>query len=76
VHRPWPVPDRPWIMTQTWHDLLFAHWPIDPDLLARKLPPELPKVWPIASGIVAQIFPGSFLNPVRRCGRRSPSRAA
>jgi len=29
-------------MTQTWHDLLVAHWPIDPRLLARKLPPELP----------------------------------
>ena len=29
-------------MTQSWHDLLFAHWPIDPGVLARKLPPELP----------------------------------
>jgi uncharacterized protein len=29
-------------MTQTWHDLLFAHWPIDPSVLARKLPVELP----------------------------------
>jgi uncharacterized protein YqjF (DUF2071 family) len=27
-HRPWPLPDAPWIMTQTWHDLLFAHWPV------------------------------------------------
>jgi uncharacterized protein len=25
AHRPWPLPDRPWIMTQTWQDLLFAH---------------------------------------------------
>lgn len=24
------MPERPWAMTQTWHDLLFAHWPIDP----------------------------------------------
>jgi uncharacterized protein YqjF (DUF2071 family) len=29
-------------MTQSWHDLLFAHWPIDPAVLARKLPVELP----------------------------------
>jgi uncharacterized protein YqjF (DUF2071 family) len=29
-------------MTQSWHDLLFAHWPIDPSVLARKLPVELP----------------------------------
>ena len=27
-HRPWPPPDRPWVMAQTWHDLLFAHWPV------------------------------------------------
>ena len=42
AHRPWPVPDRPWLMTQSWHDLLFAHWPIDPGVLARELPVELP----------------------------------
>lgn len=42
AHRPWPVPDGPWIMTQSWHDLLFAHWPLDPGVLARKLPVELP----------------------------------
>ena len=29
AHRPWPMPDAPWIMTQTWNDLLFAHWPVD-----------------------------------------------
>ncbi len=37
-HRPWPMPDLPWIMTQTWHDLLFAHWPIDPRKLREKVP--------------------------------------
>jgi uncharacterized protein YqjF (DUF2071 family) len=26
-------------MTQTWHDLLFAHWPIDPGVLRAKVPP-------------------------------------
>ena len=29
VHRPWPMPPAPWLMTQTWHDLLFAHWRVD-----------------------------------------------
>ncbi len=24
-HRPWPVPGRPWVMGQTWDDLLFIH---------------------------------------------------
>ena len=37
-HRPWPMPERPWIMTQTWRDLLFAHWPIDVDLLRPLVP--------------------------------------
>ena len=41
AHRPWPLPERPWIMTQTWHDLLFAHWPVDRELLRAKLPPGL-----------------------------------
>jgi uncharacterized protein YqjF (DUF2071 family) len=39
-HRPWPMPDGPWIMTQTWHDLLFAHWPIDAGALREKVPTE------------------------------------
>lgn len=38
AHRPWPMPQRPWVMTQTWHDLLFAHWPIAADVLRPKIP--------------------------------------
>jgi uncharacterized protein YqjF (DUF2071 family) len=41
AHRPWPMPDGPWIMTQTWHDLLFAHWPVDAGALRAKLPAGL-----------------------------------
>jgi uncharacterized protein YqjF (DUF2071 family) len=41
AHRPWPVPERPWMMRQTWSDLLFAHWPIPPQRLRPKLPPGL-----------------------------------
>jgi uncharacterized protein YqjF (DUF2071 family) len=29
-------------MKQTWTDLLFAHWPIDPGLLRPRVPNELP----------------------------------
>jgi uncharacterized protein YqjF (DUF2071 family) len=36
AHRPWPLPTTPWIMTQSWHDLLFAHWPVSVDLLRTK----------------------------------------
>jgi uncharacterized protein YqjF (DUF2071 family) len=39
AHRPWRMPDRPWVMTQTWHDLLFAHWPVDSQELRSKVPP-------------------------------------
>ena len=38
AHRQWPIPDRPWVMTQTWHDLLFAHWPVAPRALREKVP--------------------------------------
>jgi len=40
-HRPWPLPDGPWIMTQSWHDLLFAHWPVAVDHLRALVPPGL-----------------------------------
>ncbi|MEM8913796.1 MAG: DUF2071 domain-containing protein [Planctomycetota bacterium] len=36
--RQWPLPRRPWVMRMTWSDLLFAHWPIQPDIIARLLP--------------------------------------
>jgi uncharacterized protein len=42
THRPWPVPQSPWLMTQSWHNLLFAHWPVDPELLRGRLPAGLP----------------------------------
>jgi len=42
AHRPWPVPDSPWLMTQTWHDLLFAHWRVDPEQLEAKVPAAFP----------------------------------
>lgn len=40
-HRSWPVPDGPWLMTQSWHDLLFAHWPLDPAALRERVPADL-----------------------------------
>jgi hypothetical protein len=42
THRPWPLPAGPWLMSQTWNDLLFAHWPVDPAILRPLVPPELP----------------------------------
>jgi uncharacterized protein YqjF (DUF2071 family) len=41
AHRPWPMPASPWIMTQTWHDLLFAHWAVDAAVLRARVPAAL-----------------------------------
>lgn len=41
-HRPWPLPDRPWLMAQTWENLLFAHWPVPVETLRRVVPSPLP----------------------------------
>jgi uncharacterized protein YqjF (DUF2071 family) len=49
AHRPWPMPARPWLMTQTWHDLLFAHWPIDAVALRENIP----------AGFVLDLFEGT-----------------
>lgn len=40
-HRPWPLPKSKCLMYQRWHDLLFAHWPVDDDILAALIPPSL-----------------------------------
>jgi uncharacterized protein YqjF (DUF2071 family) len=41
AHRPWAMPAGPWVMTQSWHQLLFAHWAVPPALIARHVPPGL-----------------------------------
>lgn len=29
---------RGWVMHMTWHDLLFAHWPLPPEAIQTRLP--------------------------------------
>lgn len=41
-HRPWPVPDRPWVQGQTWLDVLFAHWSLPVEALRPVVPAALP----------------------------------
>ena len=41
AHRPWALPDAPWIMGQTWEQLLFAHWRVPAEALRRVIPPQL-----------------------------------
>ena len=40
-HRPYPIPESPWIMKQEWHELLFAHWSLPPEVLRPMIPPGL-----------------------------------
>lgn len=40
-HRPWPMPIRPWVMAQTWSNLLFAHWRVPVAVLRDQIPDSL-----------------------------------
>jgi uncharacterized protein YqjF (DUF2071 family) len=41
AHRPYSLPKGPWIMSQRWHDLLFAHWPVAAYQVSPLLPSPL-----------------------------------
>lgn len=41
THRPYPLPAGPWIMRQTWHELLFAHWPAAAERVREAMPTAL-----------------------------------
>ena len=32
------MPAAPWLMTQSWHNLLFAHWRVDASQIRRLVP--------------------------------------
>lgn len=40
-HRPWLPPDTHWLFSQSWNELLFAHFAIDPTTLRRLVPDDL-----------------------------------
>jgi uncharacterized protein YqjF (DUF2071 family) len=39
--RSWPAPARAWDLAMRWHDLLFLHWRIAPELLRARIPAGL-----------------------------------
>ena len=41
AHRPYPLVKGPWVMRQVWNDLLFAHWPVPPEVMRSLIPPQL-----------------------------------
>jgi uncharacterized protein len=40
-HRPWPLPSKPWVMAQSWHELLFAHWAVPLAAIRPQVPATL-----------------------------------
>jgi uncharacterized protein YqjF (DUF2071 family) len=41
AHRPWPPPAEPWVLAQTWADLLLAHWRVPVESVRALVPAEL-----------------------------------
>lgn len=40
-HRPYPLSTAPYVMSQVWRNLLFAHWRVSPDVLQKLIPAPL-----------------------------------
>jgi uncharacterized protein len=40
-HRPWPLPERPWMQAQTWEEVAFLHWRVDAEEVRTLLPDGL-----------------------------------
>jgi uncharacterized protein YqjF (DUF2071 family) len=40
-NQPHPLPPGPWLISQRWNNLLFAHWPVPASSLAPLLPEGL-----------------------------------
>ena len=38
AHRPWPLPDRPWVIGETLDDQFFAHWRVSAAALREHVP--------------------------------------
>ena len=48
-HRPWMPPDGQWLLSQSWDDLLLAHYAMAPATL-RRLVPDAPQPWIFTMG--------------------------
>lgn len=70
AHRPWPLPSGPWIMQQTWNDLLFAHWAVPQEQLRALVPRELPldtfdgRCWVAVAPFHMSGVRGRFMPPI------------
>jgi uncharacterized protein len=72
AHRPWPLPRAPWVMGQSWCDLLFAHWAVDPERLQPFVPAPLRldlhagRAWLSITPFVLRGLHARFVPPVPR----------
>jgi hypothetical protein len=63
-HRPWLPPDGQWLLSQSWNDLLFAHYAIDPATLRRLIPEELTlELYDGAAWLTLSPFSTSHMRP-------------
>lgn len=56
VHRPYPPPAHAWVMHMSWQELLFAHWPIAPELIRERIATNFGGV---PAGLEIDTFEGS-----------------
>src|SRR5690554_2563187 len=59
-HRQWPLPDKPWVGQMSWLNLLFVHWPVDPEQIKAHLPAGLSLVPLEMRNVSARGFPLSM----------------
>jgi len=63
-HRPYPLPTEPWVMAQTWLQLLFAHWPIPAGAIAPLIPAGLElDTWEASAWLTVSPFAVQGLRP-------------
>jgi uncharacterized protein len=63
-HRPWLPPDSQWLFSQSWSDVLFAHFAIDPSVLRRMVPEPLTlDLYDGAAWLTISPFYTSYLRP-------------
>lgn len=63
-HRPWPLPERRWLLGQTWEDMLLAHWRVPLEDVRALVP----------GGLEVEAYDGSAwlgITPFRLTGLRS-----
>jgi uncharacterized protein YqjF (DUF2071 family) len=41
AHRPWPLPEGPWVLFMRWQHLAFLHWPVRPEVIRPLIPGQV-----------------------------------